>query len=194
MLSFFKPRYTSSEQQLLDYIQQTLSVSGLSSWLSSTGAKKILDSAIEEAKELGIYQQLGAGLSRLERPNYLKNRIEAGLTEGDVREYLNLDPVYILSMEKLTNAIRLGVFKELIDQGKTSAEAVKTLRGVYIYYGDPEVSHENFQNEDADIYHEFARRYEAWRSRTDIVTENELAKDYSTYNAMVRDLIRKGQI
>ena len=73
-------------------------------------------------------------------------------------------------------------------------EAVKELRKIFIYYGDPENSPPNVQGQDADIYPEFQIRYEKWRVQYSPMEEREMMLKYSTCNAMVRDLIAKGEL
>ncbi|MDP6426336.1 MAG: hypothetical protein QF443_05045, partial [Dehalococcoidia bacterium] len=78
--------------------------------------------------------------------------------------------------------------------GKTAKKAINEVRKIFIYYGDPENSHPNYQGQDADIYPEFQIRYENWRVQYAPMEEQEMMTKYSTCNAMVRDLIAKGEL
>ncbi len=197
VFSFFKKKYTYSpdEEKLLDYLIETQVQMGILAETAKPLARTMLHECIDEAEKRGLRGVTNLGDQHTDDAEFMKKRLEAGLTEEDILWAWNRDYVILLAEDKLPNAIRMTLYLMFIEKdGMTPDEAVRQLRKMYIYYGDPDSSHKNYQGEDADIYPEFARRYEEWRSKHSPEEEKELAEQYSTYNAMVRDLIRKGEM
>ena len=194
MFSFFKTKYTEDEERYLDYIKKVILLSGVKSNDAEETAKQILDEAIKKAEKAGLRGVKTLGDKAIENEEFLNKRLKTGLTKDDVLKFLNRDYVWIVTENMLAEANRLTIYLSLIENGEDSEEAVKILRKFFIYLDDPEKSHQNYQGEDSDIYPEFTLRHENWRSRISSEEESELANQYSTYNAMVRDLINKGRI
>ena len=194
MFSFFKTKYTEDEERYLDYIKKVILLSGVKSNDAEETAKQILDEAIKKAEKAGLRGVKTLGDKAIENEEFLNKRLKTGLTKDDVLKFLNRDYVWIVTENMLAEANRFTIYLSLIENGEDSEEAVKILRKTFIYLDDPEKSHQNYQGEDSDIYPEFTLRHENWRSRISSEEESELANQYSTYNAMVRDLINKGRI
>ena len=194
MFSFFKKKYTEDEKQYFDYIKKVLSLNGVASNEVESTAKQILDEALKKADKAGLRGVKTIGNNAIKDENFLNKRLRVGLTKDDVLKFLNRDYVWIVAENMLTDTHRFSIYMTLIEDGKSSDEAVRILRKTFMYCDDPDKSHPNYQGEDADIYPEFALRHENWRSRISPTEEQHLANQYSTYNAMVRDLIRKGVI
>ncbi len=194
MFAFFKTKYTEDEKQYLDYIKKVLSIGGITSSDVESAAKQILDEAIKKADKAGLRGVKTIGNNAIKDEQFLNKRLKAGLTKDDVLKFLNRDYVWIVVENMLTETHRFSIYMTLIEDGKSSDEAVRVLRKTFMYCDDPEKSHQNYQGDDADIYPEFTLRHENWRSRISPIEVQNLANQYSTYNAMVRDLIRKGVI
>ncbi|CAH1077741.1 hypothetical protein [Candidatus Nitrotoga sp. 1052] len=194
MFSFFKTKYTEDEKQYFDYIKKVVSLSGVASKEVESTARQILDEAIKKADKAGLRGVKTIGNNAIKDEKFLNKRLQAGLTKDDVLKFLNRDYVWIVAENMLTETHRLSMFMALTMGGESDEEAEKKLRKTFIYCDDPEKSHPNYRGEDADIYPEFASRHENWRSRISPTEVQNLANQYSTYNAMVRDLIRKGVI
>jgi len=194
MFSFFKTKYSEDEKQYFDYIKKALLCNGVLQNEVETMAKRILDEAINKADKAGLRGVKTIGNNAIKDEQFLSKRMKAGLTKDDVLKFLNRDYVWIVAENMLADAHRFSIYMTLVEEGKSSDEAVRFLRKTFAYFDDPEKSHPNYQDEDADIYPEFTLRYENWRSQISPIEEQSLAKCYSTYNAMVRDLIRKGVI
>ncbi len=194
MFSFFKTKYTEDEKQYFDYIKKVLLCNGVAPNEVESMAKQILDDAIKKAEKAGLRGVKTIGNNAIKNEQFLNKRLKAGLTKDDVLTFLNRDYVWIIAENMLTDAHHLSIFMALTKDGKSDDEAVRILRKTFIQCDDPEKSHPNYQGEDANIYPEFTLRHENWRSQISPIEEQNLADQYSTYNAMVRDLIRKGVI
>ena len=194
MFSFFKTKYTEDEIQYLDCIKKIIFFNGTPQNEVESTAKQILDEAIKTADKAGRRGFKTMGDNAIKDERFLNKRLKAGLTKDDVLKFLNRDYVWLVVESRLADIHRFSIYMTLTKDGKSPDEAVRILRKTFIYCDDPEKSHPNYQGEDADIYPEFTLRHENWRSQISPIEEQNLANRYSTYNAMVRDLIRKGVI
>lgn len=183
------------EIEILNNFITTLKPMGFNSAEVNKIAKRIIRDAIKEAKKENFYGVMDLGDKLIKNEKFLNKRLKAGLTVNDIKFYWNRNAIMPFVEKGYDNLIRFSVFKNLQEKENLSSdEAIRKLRKLYIYYGIPDESHLNFQNEDADIYSEFSKRYEKWRNNTPFEKENELAKVYTTYNSMVRDLISRGKL
>jgi hypothetical protein len=53
---------------------------------------------------------------------------------------------------------------------------------------------EVFSQQDADLYLEFMTRVGQWRQKTSETNQANILAQYTSFNAMVRDLVKQGQI
>lgn len=194
MFSFFKTKYTEDEKQYFEYIKNVFLCNGVTENEAESASRQLLDEAIKKAEKANLRGVKNIRDNAIKDEEFLRKRLEAGLTKDDVLKFSNRDYVWIVAENMLVDTHRFSIYVSLTENGKNSDEAVKFLRKTFIYCGDPEKSHQNYQGEDADIYPEFISRHENWRSQISPTEEQNLANQYSTYNAMVRDLIRKGVI
>ena len=194
MFSFFKAKYSEDKVKYFEYFKQTLLASSMAQKSAESMAKQILDDAIARADRAGFRDVITLGNSAVKDENFLNKRLKAGLTKEDILGFLNQDYVLLVAEGMLTDAHRFAIYKTLVEDGKSSQEAVRFLRKTFLYCDDPEKLHQNFQGEDADIYSEFTQRHENWRGRLSTMEIRDLASGYLTYSGMVRELIRNGVI
>jgi hypothetical protein len=194
MFSFLKTKYTDDERQYLEHIQAAILANGVTRDEAMSLAREILDTAIERAKKADLRGVKTLGDKAIRDERFIQKRLSTGLSKDDILRHLNRDYVMIVAELMLIDAHRFSIFKALTGEGESPANAIRSLRKTFLYCDDPEKSHQDYQGEDADIYPEFTLRYEKWRSQISQSEVQELAGRYSTYNAMVRDLIRKGII
>lgn len=187
--------FNKEEKQILNNLVTTLLPTGINDREATKIAKRIIKDAIKDAKREGVYGIGNLGDILIKKEGFLNKRLDAGLTEQDIKFFWNRNAIMPFIEKGYDNSIRLSVFKNLTKNENLSPDdAIKKVRKIYIHYGVPDKSHPNFQNEDADIFPEFSARYERWRNNTPPEKEYELAKKYTTYNAMIRDLIRKNEL
>ncbi len=188
--------YSSAEKEILQQTILLLREMGLGYFRARSFAKEALSDCVAQAEADGFRHVRNLGDLRVNEKDFIEPREEAGLNKDDIRRFWNRNYVHIMveNYAPICDMTRFALYKELIGEGKTSKEAVRELRCVFIYYGDPENSHENFQGEDADIYHEFVYRFEKWRDGLTPADTQALSQQYSTYNAMVRAMIRNKEL
>ncbi|MFC1513104.1 hypothetical protein ACFL5J_01505 [Thermodesulfobacteriota bacterium] len=194
MFSFLKSKYNEDEKRYLEYIKNSLAQSSIQQDDVENTAKQILDSAIKKATDAELRGIKILGNKVIQDKNFVEERLKVGLTEDDILRFYNRDYVFIIAENLMIDAYRFSIFTTLVEDGKSDKEAVRFLRKTFLYLDYPNQSHPDYQGDDADIYPEFTFRHEKWRERISLTEEREMASRYSTYNAMVRDLIRKGII
>ena len=194
MFSFFKAKYSEDKVKYFEFFKQTLLASSMAQKSAESMAKQILDDAIARADRAGFRDVITLGNSAVKDENFLLKRLKAGLTREDILGFLNRDYVLLVAEVMLTDAHRFAIYKTLVEDGKSTQEAVRFLRKTFLYCDDSEKLHQNFQGEDADIYSEFTQRHENWRGRLFTMEIRDLASGYLTYSGMVRELIRNGVI
>lgn len=194
MTALFKSKYTTAEKQYLKLAQEYLTTS-YGEKEAQKIAKQLLNSAIDEAEKLGLRGATNLGQLQLEDQDFLAKRLAAGLTKEDILASWNRDYVWILIENEIANLVKLVIYQHLVEnEGLTSKEAVKAMRKTSPYFGDPEQTHEDYRGEDADIYPEFRFRFDRWRERYSTEQIQRFLKSFSSYNAMIRHFIRKGEI
>jgi hypothetical protein len=136
----------------------------------------------------------------IENEQFFRPRKEAGLTENDIRAYWNR-PSLLVSLEtKIQYFVNWTMLDMARQQGKDLIEFARDNRRRNPKYGAPESwdqslpMNEVFTSEDADLYPEFIPRIGLWQERTPIVEQERLLAGYSSFNAMTRDLVRRGKI
>jgi len=185
---------TDAEKQYLKLAQEYLETS-YGETEAKKSAKKLLNKAIEESEKLNLRGVTNLGQLHLEDQEFLAKRFAVGIRREDILATWNRDYVWILIENEIANLLRLPTYQRLVEnEGLSSKEAVKALRKTSPYFGDPEQTHEDYQGEDADIYPEFRFRFDRWREKYLTEQLQQLLNSFSSYNAMIRHFIRKGEI
>lgn len=160
-------------------------------------SRALLEKAIDEAIKMDLRGKNALDYLRGDLDFFTKRK-KIGLTDEDLHQYWNREYVLIIAEYEMLNAIddttRLSTYRILLDQGQDKRGAVHVLRKIFAFFGNPDLSHQEFQGEDADIYPEFRTRYEKWRSMHSPESTVEQSKKFSTRNAFIRDLIAKGEL
>jgi len=196
MTSTNSPQYSLEEQEFKKFLESqvaTIPTRAHSAEKINFLVESTLDEAIEKAEKLGLRGVNNLGDRKIKNKEFLEKRLKAGLTKEDILGWWNRPYVWMLVEWKMSqwlrqNSIEMGVS----ERGLTEEEAIKRTRKFYPYWGDPEKFQEPYLNDDANIYPEFLKRYEAWRLQYSLMQEEEIKNNYSTCNAMIRDLIKKG--
>jgi len=165
-------------------------------------ARELFDKAKAEAK--GVYgddmYSESYGDMMLANNVLMKKRLDAGLTVADVHRYWSR-PVFVGFIEaKVTELVDFVALDAAHKAGKDLVEVTRDRRRREPRYGDPEKWNPSlpvnsvFSMEDADIYPEFAERVSLWQSKIPATEQTALLKQFTSFNALVRDLVRKGKI
>lgn len=131
---------------------------------------------------------------------FLAKRLAAGLTKDDILNYRN-QPLLMQLLQaevlQMSTFIAIDVARK---QGKDLQEAARNRRRTNPEYGDPDAwdstlpVNEGFTKDDADIFMEFFIRVGRWQEETPQATQKEILSKYTSFNAMIRDLVRQGKL
>ena len=131
---------------------------------------------------------------------FLAKRLVAGLTKDDVRNHWNqpmLMQLLQVQVLEMTDFIALDVARA---QGRDLQEVARDSRRTNPKWGDPDAWDANlpvnkcFTKDDADIFMELFLRVGRWREKTSPTEQNEMLSKYTSFNAMIRHLVRQGKL
>lgn len=187
------------DRVLLQKIEQMLAPLG-----ATQQAKKILEDAKSDAREIYgenvDFYSTTVGDQAIRDERFLSERIAAGLTKEEIRDYRNrclLLQVIEGKIREMLNFIAINIADQ---QGKDLVEAAQNYFKDVPIYGypaswDPSLPVNKGRSQvDAPIFVEFAPRIEKWIAGTSDHEKQTLLAKYSSFNAMIRDLVQKGNI
>lgn len=165
-------------------------------------ARQLFDKVKAEAVEKhgnNIYSE-SIGDSVIANEPFLSNRLAAGLTKDDVRNHWN-QPLLMQRLQlEVIQTIDFIAIDVAHEQGKDLQEVVRNRRRTNPQWGDPDAwnltlpVNECFTKDDADIFIEFYLRVGRWQEKTPQAEKNEMLSKYTSFNAMIRDLVRQGKL
>lgn len=167
-------------------------------------ARRRVEEAVERFKQeaesedlpddMGDHIIKGAREGREDCRRRVERAKDEGATEEDIRRWWNRDGLQrrlICWAEEV--AVREPMFETARRYGLSEEEAEQKVRQFFPLYGDPGDADEP-AGEDRPLPHELRDRVERYRREHDSSEVREKLKDYSSYNALVRDEIRKGNL
>ncbi len=190
----------SKEDQLVEVYEQSLVASGISSSEASETAKEILNQAKESLVRSGedrLPENFGDII--LTNPKFKKNLEKArkdGVTDKDVQEWFNMDPLERHMVIKMDELNKISLFVGLLKDGKSEEYAMSIVDKYHPNFGDPE-DLSKFSGEDRLLPEELKgriNRYIEKRAMTDPEQyKNDIEKSTS-FNALVRKEIKAGKL
>jgi hypothetical protein len=133
-------------------------------------------------------------------PLYFRPRKEAGLKEEDILEYWDRPNVLVIICAKIYEATKLISLDIAGNRGADITQFARDKRKRSPMYGDPRLwdqalpANEGFTAEDADLFLEFMARVGRWQQEIPQTELESLLAMYTSCNAMIRDLVRQGEI
>lgn len=171
-----------------------------------TLARQFFDSTKEEAvKRMGenAYIENYGEKIITNKKELVEKRVAAGLTVDDIRNYWNQTPLMLEIQTKfleMADFMALNVAQQLGKSDQELQAIVAGWRKTQPRWGDPEQwnpalpVNNGFSSVDADLYIEFYLRVNRWREKTPESTQNSLLKNFTSYNAMLRELVKDKQL
>ncbi|MFC2141903.1 hypothetical protein ACFLR7_03110 [Acidobacteriota bacterium] len=177
--------------------------------LSANGSRRHLKSVIEQCKKQAQEQgtadlpdNYGDIILHLAKEGELKAKaivekaISEGATEYDIREYWNLSDLERRMANWSEHVFRYSTFISFHkDQGFSSNEAMGRIRKMFPMYGNPVFGNPDdtsqVSGEDRPLPRELRGRIDAYRELHRAASIQEKVFKYSTFNAFVRDMIKK---
>ena len=165
-------------------------------------AKQLVEQVKSEAIQSGaqyLYAE-SIGDKVVTNQDMMAPRLAAGLTVEDVRDYWNLPPILTLVGTKVQEYGDFVAMHVAQQQGQDLIEVARERRKRRARFGDPSAWNPSlpvnagFFPDDADIYPEFQIRVGRWQEKRTEYYQQESAKNFSSYNAMLRAMIRSGHV
>ena len=191
------------EKQLLKTYTRVL----VSSGMSRGEARKQVKQAIEDCKEAGREEgwtetpdDLGDQiLKRADEGDEQASRIvekarKEGATDEDIRRWWNMSDLRrrMICWAEDT-CVRMPMYVTATRHGLSEEEATEKVRQYFPVYGDPDDEDED-TGEDRPLPHELRERIERYRRAHHNEDRRSKLEGYSSYNALVRDEIRSGNL
>ena len=128
-----------------------------------------------------------------------------GARDEDIEEWWDFPEKFRQEITVRENAFRLAMFRKLLEEGKSEDEAALAVKKTFPIYGRTGVDEE--EGRDAQACSELGLTEKSrmlppeLRGRVDVYREEngaqnilELAEEYESYNAFLRDRIKAGQL
>lgn len=184
------------EKVLLSRAIETLKPFGLES-----EAQSVLDQAKQAALSLtSNLESVNLGDSIIRNIDYVKVREAEGLSKEEIRDYWNKG-VFIRCLDNTIRELFQFLNANVAEmEGRDPVEASREFHKVVARYGNPKSFDKHLpvylglSESDAPIPVELSDRVQKWESRISPSVKENMLGEFTTYNAMIRHLIAKGQL
>lgn len=123
----------------------------------------------------------------------VNNARAEGATDEDIAEWWDMNDLARRMVLWSEEVLRFSTFSSFVEQGMSSSEAMIKVRKMFPMYGDPNDTR-HVSGDDRLLPNELRGRIDSYRNRLGPIVINEMMKQYSTYNALVRSEIQKGNL
>ena len=123
----------------------------------------------------------------------IKTACDDGATIEDLRVFWNLPDLSRRMILMSENVFRVSEFLCMKERGLPADRAMVEVRSKFPMYGNPEDT-SKFSGDDRPLAHELRGRVDAYRERHGAVAIVEKVRRFSSFNAFVRDELRKGNL
>lgn len=199
-----KNRSHNVERELEEMYSQTFS--RLSTGWTLEQARQEVKKAIEMCKEeaikegtanlpdnFGAYVIQAAESGERKCKRMVEKARQEGATDEDIREFLNLNDLQRRMVVWSEMMFRYSYYLSCIEKGLTADDAMTEIRKTFPMYGDPDNTL-NTSGDDRLLPQELRGRIDAYREKMGTVYIKDRMKEYTSYNAFIRDEIRKGNL
>jgi hypothetical protein len=197
----FGSRKSSKDEEILQNIEYMLGAYSALGLDAKSIAKKLFIEAKDELKKKGMANTMyddTFGERMIANDAFMKPRLAAGLTFEDIRRFWNRPQILVLVGLKVRELADFLTANVAHKQGENLTDVAREMRRRSARYGDPtswEQKHpanEGFTSDDADIFPEFVMRVGPWLQNTPVSEQESLVGLHTSFNALVRDLVRNG--
>lgn len=190
------------DKAILAKTEMMLADTGLSGPQLKSTAKQIFKEVKSNSKARygdNLYAE-NVGDRLIQDSEYMENRRSAGLTEDDVKKHWNRCVLLINIETHISDLKGFAIFAIAHQTGRDIAEVYTPYRKSNPTYRITDNWDRNkpinrgLSDEDADLYFEHKPRVEEWKAKTIEAVQQATLVRYTSFNAMVRDLIRNGKM
>lgn len=205
---FFKSRKSKKqkdlEEDLLEFYSKMWSMlpTGLDKTQGREQFRKLIEICKQQAKAQGT-DNLPADLGDIiislyragdpKRQKMVNRALDDGATIEDFREFWNLPDLSRRMVQMSEEVFRYAQFTSFTERGLTADQAMLEVKKMFPMYGDP-TDTSKFSADDRPLTQELRGRVDIYRERHGAAAISEKVKQFSSYNALVRDEIRKGNL
>jgi len=139
---------------------------------------------------------LQESLSKDKTKNIIEDLRKDGVRDEDIKWWWNMHDLERRIIEKIDDNIRIVSFINSRKEGISEEKAVKDIRKFHPMYGDPKDTSQT-TGDDRPLSDELRNRVNAYiekRSKTDPEEYKKEIEKSTTFNALIRQEIRKGNI
>lgn len=175
------------------------SITGFSHEEAWKTAKELVDRAQELCKKRGVLGRKPNPLFLFEAAKedeevrgYLKAIMAEGVRDEDIKEWHSISYLERAAMEVDDEFFRMACFLHHLENGESPAKAAKAVKRIHPIYGDPREG----KGDDRPLPIELKLRELRWREKqyADPDAFRARVNRYSSYNAMVRVAVRRGEL
>ncbi len=206
-------KYNDTEKALRDqYVQMMTITMGIDSSEALETVEGMLNQAIKESKKDYSYylpQNFGdillgdidADNSKIKKTSEavrkkLPRKKEEGVCDEDIRWWWNLNDIERRMMLKQDEVMKLALYMEELQKGKTYEEAMAEVRKFHPVYGDPDDT-THTKGDDRPLPHELKDRINIYiekRAQSDSEKYKKDIEQSSTFNALIRKEIKANNV
>jgi hypothetical protein len=186
-----------TEKMLAAYSLGGIDVKSLSRRIFDETKSELLNDNRGNAQNLYI-ENIGDRL--IQSKKYFAPRQKAGLTEIDIQRFYNRPSLAVSIVVKINNMTKFILIDIARQNGNDLVQFARDNRRRSPIYGEPDLWDQTlpvnaiFSPEDADLYIEFMYRVGVWRERTPTAEQDGLVAQHTSFNAMIRNLVRQGKV
>ena len=197
---------TDMEEQIEDrYVSMFQETVGMSPSQAKSAFRDIIEEAKEESlKEDALDLPRNVGDFLLEKESsdekirsILAKKRSEGVRDQDIRWWFNMGDLERRILLKVDDINRHALFAKLREEdGLGEDEAAKGVRKGYPLFGDPDAASHS-TGEDRPLPYELRNRINSYvekRMQTDPETFKKEIEESSTFNALVREELKKGKV
>jgi hypothetical protein len=192
---------SSVDRKFLQHAEATLSDLAVAGINVKEVARKIYDEVKIDAQRRYGKAMYSNGLDKvLQNTPAIEKRILDGVTMADIQNYWSRPIIVGLLDAKIAEMMNYVFMATAQQQGRDLIAAARDLRRSSPTFGDPggwdleAPVNAGLTQEDAYLYPELAARIMVWRQKTSRSDQDKALEGFSSFNAMVRALIRSGRM
>lgn len=194
---------SAQEKAVIQLFSQQFAELGYSASDAKNTATQLVDSTKEKiraSQPQTDFFNTSQGTTFSNNPNFMNHRLKDGVKIEDVLFYWNRPLLVVFCEMEMRQILDSMILQAAINKGEDLDTFAVNSRKNKPKYGDPRQwdnslkINQMFSQNDADIFLELTKRVDAWTSRHTDAQIAVVLKNYTSFNAMVRDLISKGKL
>ena len=192
---------SAGEKAVINSFALQLQGIGLPERAAIDSATKLIDEVIAELRPNGVdLFKTTQGDEQVMKQAFITPRLEAGLVIDDIRRHWDRPLLIVFGEVKLRELVNFVIVDIARQQGTDIVAAGNHYKRTFPRYGDPrkwdptEKFNQGLNEDDADLFPEFAGRVDSWQRKVGESYVAEAIQRYGSLNAAVRAEIAAGRL